>query len=199
MKISQKFMMFDVGSMNFIEAEKLMREGKKLLCRYHDPEEYFYMDSSSHIIGSNNSIPLMCMNERKDEDAWEVYDDSKFVEGGWGKDSILRFLYTINDKPINLIFSEEIVNDVFEHGYICTGNSEDIEKRNEHREKAKKKVRDTIETKDNKLNYLLKEALKDEDKEYLKGGAAAPFKVVREKHFYSHKDSDGVPIYKDYR
>jgi hypothetical protein len=62
--------------MNFIEAEKLMKEeGKKCSCKGYSPEVYFYMDSSGNIIGSDNSIPLMYMNERKDEDAWEVYEE----------------------------------------------------------------------------------------------------------------------------
>jgi len=116
------------------------------------------------------------------------------LENSWWEPSScsLYLQYSINDKLINLIFSKEIVDDVF-HDTCNSGNIKtDLEK-------AKNKVIETIETKDKKLNYLIQEALKDKIvQEQLTKREVGQF-IIEMKHFYSHKNSNGREIYKDYR
>jgi hypothetical protein len=116
------------------------------------------------------------------------------LENSWWEPSnyCLYLQYSIDDKLINLIFSKEIVDDIFHD----TCNSGNIKK---DLEEAKNKVIKTIETKDKKLNYLIQEALKDKIvQEQLIKREVGQF-TIEMKYFYSHKNSNGIEIYKDYR
>ena len=92
-----------------------------------------------------------------------------------------------NNQEINLIFPHNVVDDTF-FNHSC-----------KDREEAKKKVIKTLQTMDNLLNCLTQEALKDEEvQEQLKKKEIGQFTVTYN-HFFSHMNSNNIPIFKDYR
>jgi hypothetical protein len=114
------------------------------------------------------------------------------IKHGWWEMNILLYIQcSIDDKLINLLFITPIIRDIFYNDFDPDNK--------ESREEAKNKVIKAIETKDDKLNYLIQEALKDKIvQEQLATGQVAEFDISME-HFYSYTNSYGNKIYKDYR
>ena len=114
------------------------------------------------------------------------------IEKSWWEQSndCLYLQCSIDDKLINLIFPKVLIEDIFYATFSY--EKEDLEK-------AKNKVITVIETKDKKLGYFIEEALKDQTvKKQLTQAKVGQFNIKR-KHFYSHTNSNGIEICKDYR